>query len=181
MRADIAIYYLEMTDPGQLLPLRAPAEGLELKQAEVPSPELNRYLYTAVGGDWYWVDRLCWTHEDWLDWVSRPRYETWVAYLRGTPAGYFELDATEAGEVEIAQIGLLPQFVGKGLGGGLLTLATERAWGIGASRVWLHTCSLDHPMALKNYQARGFRVYDQGTYQADLPEKSPGSWPGARP
>ena len=150
MAREIAIYYLEMTDPGQLTPGRVAGDALELKQAEVPSPELNRYLYTAVGGDWYWVDRLGWTYQEWLTWLSRPKIETWVAYERGTPAGYFELDGTKDGEVEIAQIGLLPQFIGGGLGGRLLTMATECAWGIGGSRVWLHTCSLDHPNALKH-------------------------------
>ena len=86
------------------------------------------------------------------------RFKPGCCYLRGTPAGYFELDDQD-GDVEIAYFGLLPQFLGKGLGGGFLTAAVEKAWEMGAARVWVHTCSLDHPNALKNYQARGFQIY----------------------
>jgi len=47
----------------------------------------------------------------------------------------------------------------KGLGGGLLSAAVEKAWEMETKRVWVHTCSLDHPYALNNYQARGFQIY----------------------
>jgi GNAT superfamily N-acetyltransferase len=78
--------------------------------------------------------------------------------MDGTPAGYFEIEKRPEGEVEIKNIGLLPAFIGQGLGGHLLTVAVERAWAWGATRVWLHTCTHDHPHALRNYVARGFRV-----------------------
>ena len=175
----VAIYYLQMTDPGQLRPRGSSADGLELRQVELPLPELNRFFYTAVGGDWYWIDLLGWTYQDWLIWVDRPQLETWVAYLSGTPAGYFELESQQDGAVEIAHIGLLPQFIGKGLGGYLVTQAVERAWAIGASRVRLNTCSLDHPAALSNYRARGFRIYREDTYTQELPDRPHGPWPGA--
>ena len=79
---------------------------------------------------------------------------------QGTPAGYFELN-TEGRDVELAYLGLLPIFVGKGLGGGLLSAAIENAWGAETKRVWVHTSSLDHPYALKNYQDRGFKIYSE--------------------
>jgi GNAT superfamily N-acetyltransferase len=180
MLAKVALYHLEMTDASQLTPGRAEAADLEFRRAEIPSPELNRFLYTAVGGDWYWIDRLGWSYQEWLNWVSRPELETWVAYVKGTPAGYFELDGAAGADVELAQIGLLPDFIGNGYGGRLLTVATERVWAIGASRMWLHTCTLDHPDALKNYLARGFIMFDQGTYEQELPDRKPGPWPGAR-
>ncbi|HJO82281.1 MAG: GNAT family N-acetyltransferase [SAR202 cluster bacterium] len=180
MLATVAIYYLEMIDASQLTPGRSEAADLEFRQAEIPSPELNRYMYTAVGGDWYWIDRLGWGYDEWFGWVSRPEVETWIAYVKGTPAGYFELDGVAGGDVELAYIGLLPDFIGQGYGGRLLTVATERAWAIGASRTWLNTCTLDHPDALKNYLARGFVMYDQGTYEQELPNRKPGPWPGAR-
>ena len=180
MLARIGLYHLEMTAASQLTPGRADAADLAFRQAGIPSPELNRYMYTAVGGDWYWIDRLGWSYQEWLDWASRPEVETWVAYVKGTPAGYFELDGVAGGDVELAYIGLLPQFIGKGYGAPLLTVATERAWAIGASRIWLHTCTLDHPDALKNYLARGFVMYDQGEYEQELPDRRPGPWPGAR-
>lgn len=180
MIVEVTIYYLEMTDPHDLRPKRIEHDGLEIRQAEIPSPELNRLLYTAVGGDWYWIDRLDWTYQQWLEWVDRPELETWVAYVSGTPAGYFELERQSDGNIEIACFGLLPQFIGRGLGGHLLTVATERAWQMEASRVWVHTCSLDHRGALANYRARGFRVFREETQSRDLPDNPPGPWPAAR-
>jgi GNAT superfamily N-acetyltransferase len=141
-------------------------------------PELNRFFYTAVGGDWYWIDRLGWTYRDWLDYLGAPAVETWVLYVKGVPAGYFELDA-RSGDPEIAYFGLLPGFIGRGLGGHMLTAAVERAWEMGGRRVWVHTCTLDHPAALPGYQARGFRVYREEVAAVDLPPSPPGPWPGS--
>jgi GNAT superfamily N-acetyltransferase len=180
VRVEVTTYHLEMTDPHDLRPKRVEHDALEIRQAKVPSPELNRFLYTAVGGDWHWIDRLNWTYHQWLEWVDRPELETWVAYLSGTPAGYFELEQQPEGNVEIVHFGLLPRFIGKGLGGHLLTVATERAWQMGATRVWVHTCSLDHPGALANYRSRGFRVFREETKSKDLPDEPPGPWPGAQ-
>lgn len=168
--------YLEMTSPDQLRPAVAPVDGWMVRQAEISSPELNRFLYTAVGGAWYWTDRLSWTYAKWLAYLDRPTLQTWVGYLKGTPAGYFELDKGPDGSVELAYFGLLPQFIGRGLGGPLLSTAIERAWGFGAARVWVHTCTLDAPAALHNYQSRGFRVYRQRTDTRLLPERPPGPW-----
>ena len=159
MLTRVTTYHLEMTSPEQLRPASRRPAGLEIRRAHVPSPTLNRYLYTAVGGDWQWTDRLRWTLEEWMNWVDRPELETWVAYLRGTPAGYFELEMQSGTSVEIAYFGLLGQFIGLGIGGALLTRAIERSWDMGAGRVWVHTCTLDHPNALDNYLARGFRLF----------------------
>lgn len=183
MRREFEIYYLEMTAPEQLRPSVARSAGFRIEQARIPSPELNRFFYTAVGGDWYWIDRLSWTYDRWLAWLDRPEVETWIGAFEGTPAGYFELEKQPQADglhVELAYFGLLPGFIGRGLGGALLTAAIERAWAMGASRVWVHTCSLDAPAALENYQARGFRLYRTEKVSKDFPEQSPGPWPGAR-
>lgn len=179
MRVQEITYYLEMTSPADLRPAQVNRIDLEVKQARIPCPELNRFLYSAVGGDWYWIDRLSWTYESWLRYLDRPELETWVGYHSGTPAGYFELETQAEANVEIAYFGLLPQFVGQGLGGRLLTAAVQRAWQRGAARVWLHTCTLDHPWALANYQARGFRLFKQESAVKDEPDQPPGPWPGA--
>jgi GNAT superfamily N-acetyltransferase len=180
MEVQVTTYHLEMTDRGALQAVGIPSDQLELKQVQYPCPEFNRFFYTAIGGDWYWADRLGWTYEQWRQWADRPELETWVAYLDGAPAGYFELERQPGGNVEIAHFGLLPSFTGRGLGGWLLTAAIERAWQSGASRVWVHTCSLDHPRALANYQSRGLRLYKTETEQKVLPDHAPGPWPGAR-
>src|SRR5215510_5614707 len=180
MKRKVTTHYLEMTSPAQLLPAKGQDENLTLQRAEIPCPELNRFLYASVGGDWYWIDRLSWTYNRWLEYLNRPELETWVGYLSGTPAGYYELEMQSGADVEIAYFGLLPQFIGKGIGGQLLTWAIVRGWEMGAKRVWVHTCSLDGPAALSNYQARGFRIYRAESAEVDLPELPPGPWPGAR-
>jgi GNAT superfamily N-acetyltransferase len=157
-----------MLGPGELRPARGGAE-LEVRRAEIPCPELNRFLYQAVGGPWSWTDRLPWSLEQWREYADRPELETWLGYLRGTPAGYFELERQAGGSVELAYFGLLPQFVGRGLGGRLLTEAVRRAWDMGARRVWVHTCTLDSSAALPNYEARGFRRFREETVEIDVP------------
>jgi ribosomal protein S18 acetylase RimI-like enzyme len=191
--APVTTWYLEQTAPEDLRPAAAPAApGVRVERAEVPSGELGRFLYAAVGGDVSWIDRLPWTVEQWQAHLERPGSELWVAYERGTPAGYIELDAQStadgrhgpdsptgadgpggrdgvtaaAAAVEIAYFGLLPAFRGRGIGGHLLSYGTARAWDLAGRwagrpetrRVWVHTCSLDGPYALGNYQRRGFRV-----------------------
>lgn len=181
MRAKEITYYLEMMHPGDLRPSTSPRDDTELRQAKIRCPELNRFLYTAVGGDWYWVDRLKWSYSRWLEYLSFPEHETWVLYVSGTPAGYFELDGQPGSDIEIAYFGLLPQFVGEGLGGYLLTAAVRRAWEKGARRVWVHTSSFDHPNALPAYRARGFSLFKEEESCKELPDHPPGVWPGTRP
>ena len=178
--AEVTVYYLEMTDYRQLRPKRNIPEGFMLQQAEIPLPELNRFFYASVGVDWYWTVRLSWTYQQWQDWVERTEVSTWIGYLSGTPAGYFEL-AKQAGDdsVELAYFGVLPHFTGQGLGGHLLTCALEQAWRLNPKRVWLHTCSLDHPNALANYQARGFRLFREEDLMDDVPAEPIQPWGGA--
>ena len=177
---EVTTWSLEMRDPAMLRAAGPPRIPLEIERAEVPQPELNRFLYTAVGGDWYWLGRLAWSYGRWMAWLDRPEVETWVARSGGSPAGYFELEGQEGDEVEIAYFGLMPQFIGHGAGGHLLTAAIRRAWQMsGTRRVWVHTCSLDHPSALSNYQARGLEVFQIETESHDLPDQPPGPWPGA--
>ena len=110
-------------------------------------------LYTGVGSDWYWIDRLGWTWSRWHECLARPELETWVAWLRGTPAGFAELERGDA--VELVSFGLLPAFIGRRLGPQVLDAVLRRAWALGPRRVWVHTCSLDGPAALRTYQAGG--------------------------
>jgi ribosomal protein S18 acetylase RimI-like enzyme len=181
MLVSVTTTYLEMTSPDQLRPRRVSRGDVIFSRVEPPMPELNRFLYTAVGGDWYWTDRLPWTYQQWLDYLARHELETWLLAVAGVPAGYVELEAQPGGDMEIAYFGLLPAFIGQGLGAHLLTCAVERAWQRGPRRVWLHTCTLDHPHALAGYQARGFYVYKQETAIKEEAPQPPGPWSGARP
>jgi GNAT superfamily N-acetyltransferase len=180
MKVSVTTWSLEMLRRDALRPAPVPAgDEIELRQARLPSPELSRFLYTAVGGAWHWTDRLGWSYARWEEWLDRPALETWVLSLAGTPAGYFELEMQDGAQVEIAYLGLMRRFTGGGLGGWLLTRAIERAWDMGARRVWVHTCTLDGPQALRNYRARGMNVCGETTAEQEIDEQPPGPWPGA--
>lgn len=156
--------YLEMTDPADLEPAPVPAGGAAVERVENPAPSLWRFLYTEVGRQYHWVDRLGWTDEEVARYLADPGLELWVVRVGQAIAGYVELRDDHQGGVEIAYFGLLPPFVGRGLGKYLLTCAVRRAWERHAARVWLHTSSRDHTAALPNYLARGFRVWKQEVY-----------------
>jgi GNAT superfamily N-acetyltransferase len=174
----VTTWFLEMTDPARLAPSPGPDSALEFRQVELPCPELSRALYAGVGSDWWWVDRVDWTWARWMEWLDRPELETWVGWLRGTPAGFAELE--RAGDaVEIVSFGLLPAFIGRGIGTRLLDFVLRRAWELGPRRVWVHTCSLDGPAALRTYRGRGLEVYDERIDQMLLPDHRPEPWPGA--
>jgi GNAT superfamily N-acetyltransferase len=170
---------LDMTRRDALRPARPSAIPFQLVQVEMPCPEVNRCLYTAVGAHWWWYSRLSWDDARWLAYLDRPELETWVAYVSGTPDGYFELGRQHAAAVELVYFGLVPRFIGKGIGGTLLTAAINRAWEMGAQRVWLHTCTLDHPQPLANDQARGFRIVRREEMVEELPKEPLRPWPGA--
>ena len=175
-RTPVTTTYLELNNPVEQI--ETDRAGYELKQCKVPCPEFNRFLYTTVGFTWCWYERLNWSYDQWMTWLDRDEVQTWVAYLQGTPAGYFELERQAGESVEIAYFGLISQFTGKGLGGLLLTDAINRAWAFGAQRVWVHTCTLDHPAALGNYLARGLKVFKEETTDEDLPDAALVPWPG---
>jgi len=175
---DFTVWFLEMTDPAQLAPAPEPDPALELRQVELPAPEFARALYAAVGADHFWTDRLTWSFERWRERLAREEVELWVGYVDGTPAGMAELER-EGDSVELTVFGLLPAFVGRGLGPRLLDLAIRRAWAMEPERVWLHTCSLDSPAALGTYERRGFTRYDEHHRRRSVPDTPPQPWPGA--
>ena len=165
----VTIYHLEMNAFEQFCPSQRTVADFEIRQATIPSPAFSRFLYASVGGQWKWFERLEWTRDRWLTYLDRPEQETWVGYWRETPAGYFELERQEKGSVEIVYFGLMPDFIGNGLGSLLLSRAVQRAWESGAKRVWVHTCTLDHPHALQNYLSRGFTLFKEVQKDVALP------------
>jgi ribosomal protein S18 acetylase RimI-like enzyme len=156
--------YLEQTSLDELRPAAPPGEDVTVLQVEDCAPSLWRRLYSEVGEAYHWVDRLGWTDADIQAYLSDPAVSLWVLTASGEVAGYFELrkhpeDEVRTFSVEIAYFGLLPAYVGRGLGKYLLSEAAARAWTLQPSRVWLHTSTLDHPAALPNYLARGFSIF----------------------
>jgi GNAT superfamily N-acetyltransferase len=155
----VITYYLEMTQANELL-AKSESHGLIIQECLIKQFHFNRFLYQLIGAAWNWTDKLTWTDEKWKAYAENDHLRTWVAYYKGSPAGYFELQKQEKGNVKLAYFGLAPNFIGKGFGGYLLSQAIQNAWDWeGAQRVWVHTCSLDHPSALNNYKARGFKLY----------------------
>jgi GNAT superfamily N-acetyltransferase len=140
------------------------ARGLEVKEAVIQEYRFNRYLYSLVGAAWQWTDKLLMTDAQWQAYAEVDSLRTWVAYYQGSIAGYFELHSDDSGNVEIGYFGLAEKFIGKGFGRYFLSQAIDAAWQqCQAKRVWVHTCSLDHPNALSNYQQAGFKIYQEET------------------
>jgi len=159
--------YLEMRSPGDLFPAREPAPGPRIERVGGSPISFWRYLYAEVGRAYHWTDRLAWSDRDVAAYLGSGDVSLHVLYVENAPAGYYELRRHEDGSVEIAYFGLLPEYTGRGFGGWTLTRAVSDAWQSGASRVWLHTCTLDHPSALPNYRRRGFIPYKTETFDTE--------------
>jgi GNAT superfamily N-acetyltransferase len=162
---DETLIYLEMTSPSQLVPGRSPPASLEMQEVDRAAASVLRSTYVRIGDPYGWTGRSSWSDAQWEAELSRPGIRAWIARVDDDVAGLVELEAEPNGDVGIVVLGLVPEFVGKGFGGQLLTLATRLAWNItspgGASprRVWVQTSSHDHPHASSNYEHRGFRTF----------------------
>lgn len=158
---EVITYYLEMTSPKALNP-KLDARGLVVKECEIKQFQVNKFLYQFVGAAWEWTDKLKLSNTAWQAYAENDNLRTWIAYHKGAIAGYFELQQKAEGTIELAYFGLAKNFIGKGFGGYFLSQAIKEAWKWeGTQRVSVNTCSLDHPSALNNYKARGFKVYKE--------------------
>ena len=125
-----------------------------------PDFQLNKFFYKQVGKKHRWIDRLIWSDEKWMTYISNKNLETYVISKSDELVGFFELLYNpELKETEISYFGLLEEYIGKGIGGFALSSAIRKSFEKNINRVWLHTCTLDHPNALKNYIARGMTVF----------------------
>ncbi len=156
--------YLEMHFPSDLRPARSDDPLIQIQLQRDWSIELFRFLYREVGRNYHWIDRLPWTDDEIESYLEQPEISLWLMTYSREIAGYFELKKEPDGATEIAYFGLMPQFIGRGLGKHLLTCAVEQAWADGATRVWLHTCTDDDPAALPNYLKRGFKPFKSEKY-----------------
>jgi RimJ/RimL family protein N-acetyltransferase len=169
------ITYLEMTAPDQLVAGRRSPAPIELERHDRASLALLRATYARIGAPHGWVTRPAWSDTQWRERLTRPGVQPWIARVGGEVAGMVELELQPGGDVAIVVFGLVPEFVGRGFGGQLLTLGVQLAWaarhpgGAPTRRVWLQTSSRDHPHALANYRRRGFRPYRTERRQRELP------------
>ena len=164
---DVTVYYLEMLAPSHRA-LPAARDGLTVLHVQSPSVPYYRWLYDAVGKDFHWLSRTKMSDEALAAIISDPRNELHVLHVDGTPAGFAELDRRQPDEIELTQFGLMPAFIGQGLGKWFLQWTADKAWSYEPKRLWLHTYTLDHPAALPNYLKSGFVLFRQGTVRREL-------------
>jgi GNAT superfamily N-acetyltransferase len=161
------VYYLEMrTFPQPSVP--APRDGLTILHVRSPSVAYYRFLYNAVGRDYHWLSRRKLSDDKLAAIVQDRRNELHVLHVDGSPAGFAELDRRQSDEIELVQFGLMPEFTGQGLGKWFLQRVVDRVRSYQPSRLWLHTCTLDHPAALPLYKKTGFVEFKQETIQREL-------------
>ena len=162
-RIPVTVTYLEMRQRPPCRPVpQPPGARLALMRAERPTLAFYRYLYEGVGARWHWVDRRRLDDDALLAIILDEAVEIYVLYVGGVPAGFAELDFRKAPAVaDLAYFGLMPEFIGRGLGPYLLYWAVNEMWRRDPKRVTVNTCTLDHPSALAMYQKAGFRAYDR--------------------
>jgi len=156
--------YLEINSIEDLNDVNDPTEEYSLNLLEPQNFQLNKFFYKNIGKKHKWIDRLVWTENQWMDYVSSEKVKTYVLKYKGDLAGFFELIFhSEENEVEIAYFGILEEFQNKKLGSYLLSQAIQKSFKRDINRVWVHTCSLDHKNALNNYIARGMKIFKTET------------------
>ena len=156
----VTTIYLQLSaHPQRVVP--PPRDGLSVVHAKKPSVAYYRFLYDAVGRDYDWTSRQKLSDAELAALLNDPRLEVHVLMVDGVPAGFAELDRRIDGEIELVQFGLMPEFIGQGLGRYFLHWTIDKAWSYNPSRLWLHTDTKDHPAALPNYLKAGFSIYKE--------------------
>ena len=153
-------YYLEITSIDKLKDKQKPIDNLKIDLLKSENFELNKFFYKQIGKKYQWVDRLVWSDATWQKYTANKNLKTYVLKENNNLIGYFELIYNnEAFDCEIAYFGILEEFFCKGYGGYLLSEAIKLGFQPDVKRVWVHTCSLDHPNAILNYKSRGMQVF----------------------
>ena len=164
---DVTVHYIEMLRPSHRS-VPAPRDGLAVLHVQRPSVPYYRFLYNAVGKDYHWLSRWKLSDAELAAIIQNPLNELYVLHVDGSPAGFGELDRRRAGEVEVVQFGLIEEFIGQGLGKWFLQWIIDKAWSYQPSRLWLHTCTLDHPHALPLYTKAGFVEFKRAAIRRGL-------------
>ena len=156
--------YLEIKSLKELRDSKFFSDEYTIQLVEPANFQLNKFFYKNVGKDHQWVDRLVWTDKKWIDYTSNKKVKTYIIKKKDDLVGYFELIFHEdKKEVEIAYLGLLEEYQNQKLGSYLLSSAIKNSFLSNTKRVWVHTCSLDHKNALRNYIARGMKIFKKET------------------
>ena len=156
--------YLEIKSLEDFKEVKILSQNSSVELVDPKDFQLNKFFYKNIGKKYQWIDRLVWTDLNWIEYVSNKKLSTYVLKQKNEIAGYYELLFNEKNkEAEIAYFGILEEYFGKKLGGFLLSEAIKNSFILGSKRVWVHTCSLDNENALKNYLARGMKIFKTET------------------
>ena len=160
MERTIDRFYLHIFSKKNLIKSNCVETNLEISLEKNPTLDLCKFFYKEVGKDFFWRDRLKWSNQDWLDYTSNNFFKLYILKHKNNFVGYYELlYDNSTNSIEIPYFGIFKEFYGKGIGGYLLTNAILTAFECPIDKVWVHTCTLDHPNALKNYIARGMKIF----------------------
>ena len=160
MTEEVKRNYLEINSLQDLKEVEKPSDDYSLKLLDPINFQLNKFFYKNIGKKHKWIDRLVWSELKWIEYVSNKNVKTYIFKKGKDLVGFFELlEHHEKKEIEIAYFGLLEEYQNKKLGSYLLSTAIKKSFENKINRVWLHTCSLDHKNALKNYIARGMKIF----------------------
>ena len=164
MTEEVKRNYLEIKSPQDLKVGTKPSDDYSLNLINPIDFQLNRFFYKNIGKKHKWVDRLVWSEKKWIEYLSSEKVRTYVLKYKDDLVGFFELIFhKENNETEIAYLGLLEEYQNKKLGSYLLSEAIKKSFENEVDRVWVHTCSLDHKNALKNYLSRGMKIFKKET------------------
>ena len=160
MERTIDRFYLHLLSAKYLNKSNCKETNIEILLEKKPSIDLCKFFYKEVGRDFFWRDRLKWSNQDWLDYVNNDFFKLYILKYNNRLAGYYELlYDSKTNSIEIPYFGIFKEFYGKKIGGYLLTDALSTSFKQKITKVWVHTCTLDHPNALKNYLARGMKIF----------------------
>ena len=153
--------FLELKNINDLIKKDKPEDNYSVEKTK-PDFQLNKFFYKQIGKKYRWTDRLVWSNLQWSNYVSNKNLETFVIKNDKKLVGYFELiHHPEKNEIELAYFGLFEDYFGKGVGGYALTTAIVKSFEKKIKRMWVHTCTLDHPNAIKNYLASGMKIFKE--------------------
>ena len=152
--------FLEINSIKNLKRSSIPGSNFKIIQVNPPDFQLNKFFYKQIGKKYRWIDRLVWEDKKWIEFVESQQVKTFILKDNTNMAGFYEIiHDPDKNHAEIAYFGILEEYFGKRCGGFLLSEAITQLFKEGINRVWLHTCSLDHHNALKNYLARGMKIF----------------------
>ena len=160
MTQEVKRNYLEIHSLEDLNQGSKPSDDYALNLLDPVNFQLNKFFYKNIGNKHKWVDRLTWTENQWIDYVSNENVKTYILKYKEDLVGFFELiHHQERKEVEIAYLGILEEYHNRKLGSYLLSEAIKESFNNKIDRVWVHTCTLDHKNALNNYMTRGMKIF----------------------